>query len=107
MSNIEYLRQLHLEKDSIPRYGVLFLRKGPRVSDDKIYIKCKKPKEPTIKKCKRPSYAVFTMIRRPSVKTDHKMQEAKGIFNHHAYNVRVALYQQRFKVVWFLVPSAA
>ena len=35
MSNIEYLRQLHrkkveFEKDSIPRKGVLFLRKGPR-----------------------------------------------------------------------------
>ena len=32
MSNIEYLRQLHLEKDSLPRKGVLFLRKGPRFS---------------------------------------------------------------------------
>ena len=51
--------------------------------------------------CMRPSYAVFPMIRSPSVKTDHKMQEAKRIFNHHAYSVRAALYQQRFKVVWF------
>ena len=32
MSNIEYLRQLHLEKDSLPRKEVLFLRKGPRFS---------------------------------------------------------------------------
>ena len=37
MLNIEYLRQLHhkkvkFEKDSIPRKGVLFLRKGPRFS---------------------------------------------------------------------------
>ena len=32
MSNIEYLGQLHLEKDSIPCKGVLFLRKGPRFS---------------------------------------------------------------------------
>ena len=37
MSNIENLRQLHhtkvkFEKDSIPRKGVLFLRKGPRFS---------------------------------------------------------------------------
>ena len=36
MSNIEYLRQLHhkieFEKGSIPRKGVLFLRKGPRFS---------------------------------------------------------------------------
>ena len=34
MSNIEYLRQLNhkkeFEKGSIPRKGVLFLRKGPR-----------------------------------------------------------------------------
>ena len=36
MSNIEYLRQLHhkneFEKGSIPRKGLLFLRKGPRFS---------------------------------------------------------------------------
>ena len=45
MSNIEYLRQLHhkieFEKGSIPRKGVLFLRKGPRFSvcvKDLIFI---------------------------------------------------------------------
>ena len=36
MLNIEYLRPLHqkneFEKGSIPRKGVLFLRKGPRIS---------------------------------------------------------------------------
>ena len=32
MSSFEYLGQLHLEKDSIPRKGVLFLRKGLRFS---------------------------------------------------------------------------
>ena len=45
MSSITYLRQLHrikveFEKDSMPRKGVLFLRKGPRFGCvmDSIFI---------------------------------------------------------------------
>ena len=64
------------------------------VLDDKK-IKCKKPKEPSIKMCT----ASKLRCRSPSVKTDQKMQEAKRIFNHHAYRVRGMLYPRRFKLV--------